>query len=111
MQHVANKNRKHSGHAAMAQGDDHYGRLLAMVALSYVAMYVLMYAMVNTFDNVFNNLNQVYMAGLMAAPMVPIELALMHRMYPNNVLNGAVAIALLVMLLSWLGIRHPGGRL
>jgi hypothetical protein len=107
MQHFANKNGKHSGHAAMAEGDGHYGRLLAMVALSYVAMYVLMYAMVNTFDNVFNNVNQVYMAGLMAAPMVPIELALMRRMYPNKVLNGAVvAIALLVMLLCWLGIRH-----
>lgn len=80
---------------------------MVMVALSYAAMYVLMYAMVNTFDNVFNNINQVYMAGLMAAPMVPIELALMGRMYPNKALNGAVvAIAVVVMLLCWFGIRQ-----
>lgn len=108
MQHATGKQEhRDSGHAAMAQGTGHYGRLLAMVALSYVTMYVLMYAMVDAFDNVLNNINQVYMAGLMAAPMVPIELALMRRMYPDKVKNGiVVAIALLVMLLCWLGIRH-----
>src|SRR3546814_9934097 len=62
----------------MKQG--HYGRLMAMVVLSFIAMYALMYAMVNSFDNVFNNVNQVYMAGLMAAPMLLIELALMASM-------------------------------
>ncbi len=30
--------------------------------------------MVNTFENVYSNLNEVYMAGLMTAPMVVIEL-------------------------------------
>ena len=47
---------------------NHYGRLLVMTAISFIAMYVLMYAMVDRFANVFVNLNQVYMAGLMAAP-------------------------------------------
>jgi len=45
-----------------------------MTALSFVAMYFLMYVMVNALDNVYMNFNQVYMAGLMAAPMVLIEL-------------------------------------
>jgi peptidoglycan/LPS O-acetylase OafA/YrhL len=88
-------------------GKGHYGRLLAMVLLSFLAMYALMYAMVDTFDNVFNNVNQVYMAGLMAAPMVLIELGLMSRMYPNRTLNailGAASIAL--MILFWVGIRQ-----
>jgi hypothetical protein len=53
-----------------------YSRLLLMVVLSFVSMYVLMYAMVNAFANVYLNANQVYMAGLMAAPMAIIELAL-----------------------------------
>jgi len=46
---------------------NHYGRLAAMGALSFVAMYVLMYAMVDSIDHVYNNFNQVYMAGLMTA--------------------------------------------
>src|SRR3546814_15840203 len=62
----------------------HYGRLMAMVALSFIAMYNLMYAMVNSFDNVFNNVNQVYMPVLMAAPMLLLESAMMDSMYPNK---------------------------
>ena len=47
-------------------------------------MYVLMYAMVNTLGDVYNSLNQVYMAGLMTAPMVVIEMLLMSGMYRNK---------------------------
>ena len=60
-----------------------YGRLLAMTMLSFVAMFILMYAMVDRLENVYVNFNQVYMAGLMAAPMVLIEMVLMRSMYPN----------------------------
>ncbi len=35
-------------------------------------MYILMYAIVNHFENVFHNVNQVYMAGLMAAPILDL---------------------------------------
>jgi hypothetical protein len=85
----------------------HYGRLLLMVGLSFLTMYVLMYAMVNTISNVYLNVNQLYMAGLMAAPMALIELLLMRGMYPNrraNLIIGAgSAIALVVF---WLLIRQ-----
>jgi uncharacterized protein (DUF305 family) len=37
--------------------------------------------------------NQVYMAGLMTAPMVVIELLVMRGMYHNRRLNAAVAVA------------------
>ena len=85
----------------------HYGRLMAMVALSFVAMYILIYAMVNRFENVFNNVNQAYMAGLMAAPMLLIELALMRSMYPDKRRNTWFAIgAVLFMALCWFGIRQ-----
>jgi hypothetical protein len=40
--------------------------------------------MVNAFANVYMNINQVYMAGLMAAPMGIIELALMGAMYRDR---------------------------
>ena len=75
----------------MAAG--HYKRLAAMSVLSFAAMYVLMYAMVDSFAHVYNNVNQVYMAGLMAAPMVLIELWLMRSMYQDRRLNLIVAAA------------------
>lgn len=85
----------------------HYPHLYLMAALSYVAMFVLMYAMVDRFSNVFINLNQFYMAGLMAAPMVLIELLVMRAMYPNKRLNTIiVAVSVAALSLFWFGIRE-----
>ena len=85
----------------------HYRRLLLMAALSFVSMYVLMYAMVNTFANVYMNLNQFYMAGLMAAPMVIIELALMGSMYPDRKRNAVImAVSLVALGVFWIFIRQ-----
>lgn len=84
-----------------------YWRLLAMTVMSFVTMYVLMYAMVNTFANAIPNLNQFYMAGLMAAPMVIIELLLMRSMYSNRHWNVAIlAASAVAMLAFWMGIRE-----
>jgi uncharacterized protein (DUF305 family) len=70
-------------------------------------MYVLMYAMVNTFANVYMNLNQFYMAGLMAAPMVVIELALMGAMYSDKRKNVVILVVSLVALSAlWVFIRR-----
>ena len=64
-----------------------YRHLLVMAVLSFASMYVLMYAMVNVFDNVYSNVNQSYMAGLMTAPMVVIELVVMRGMYHDRTRN------------------------
>jgi len=64
-----------------------YTTLAVMAVVSFAAMYVLMYAMVDRLENALPNLNQVYMAALMAAPMVAIELILMRRMYTNTRAN------------------------
>ena len=81
-----------------------YSRLLAMVLLSFIAMYVLMYAMVDGFGSVYNNINQAYMAALMAAPMMAIELWIMSGMYHNRRVNvlllcGAIAASALFFTL------------
>ncbi len=76
----------------------HYLRLLGMTVLSFIAMYVLMYAMVDEFASVYSNLNQAYMAGLMAAPMVLIEIGLMWSMYRNRAANLAIAAVSLAAL-------------
>lgn len=84
-----------------------YGRLIVMIGLSFVSMYVFMFAMVNVFTNVYPSFNQLYMAGLMTAPMAIIEVALMGMMYRNKKLNflviGAGVIALVVF---WILIRQ-----
>ena len=85
----------------------HYRRLLVMMALSFIAMYVLMYAMVDRFANVFNSVNQVYMAGLMAAAMLIIELLVMGGMYPNKRWNTILIVLGAVALIGfWVAIRQ-----
>jgi uncharacterized protein (DUF305 family) len=85
----------------------YYDRLLSMAALSFVSMYVLMYAMVDSFANVYVNLNQVYMAGLMTAPMIITELALMGAVYGDKRRNLAIAVASAVVLIAlWVAIRQ-----
>jgi len=76
--------------------ENHYRHLGIMAALSFAAMYILMYAMVDTVDHVFMNINQFYMAGLMTAPMVLIELIVMRGMYHDKRLNALIAGASVV---------------
>jgi uncharacterized protein (DUF305 family) len=93
------------GDASMSK--THYGRLLLMAGLSFLSMYVFMYAMVDTLENVHSNLNQVYMAGLMTAPMVIIELALMGAMYPDKKMNLAIgAASLFALIIFWVLVRQ-----
>ncbi len=88
-------------------GSKHYAYLALMAVLSFVAMYVLMYAMVNRLPNALPNVNQAYMAALMTAPMVLIELLVMHNMYPKPGLNLAVAAAAVLLGFgAWFGIRE-----
>ena len=85
----------------------HYLRLGPMAVLSFIAMYILMYSMVNVFSNVFSNLNQFYMAALMAAPMVLIELLLMSGMYPNKKWNALIsAVSVIALIVFWFCIRQ-----
>lgn len=86
---------------------NHYGKLGIMLLLSFVAMYVLMYAMVNTLGNVIPNFNQFYMAGLMTAPMVVIEVLLMGMMYKNKKINALiVGASVLLGVLFFVFIRQ-----
>jgi uncharacterized protein (DUF305 family) len=59
-----------------------------------------MYAMVDTFANIIPNINQAYMAGLMTAPMILIEILLMGHMYKNKRLNGIILVFGAVLLIS-----------
>jgi hypothetical protein len=87
--------------------ENHYRHLFAMAALSFVAMYILMYAMVNTIADVYMNVNHVYIAGLMTAPMIVIELLVMGGMYHNTKLNALIiAASALGALATFMFIRQ-----
>jgi uncharacterized protein (DUF305 family) len=90
--------------------ENHYRHLLVMAALSFAAMYMLMYAMVNTINDVHMNVNQVYMAGLMTAPMIVIELLVMRGMYHSRKLNALIIAGCVVGgLVMFLFIRQQTG--
>lgn len=96
-----------ASHAKPGMEKGHYLRLAAMIGLSFVAMYVLMYAMVDVLGNALPNLNQAYMAALMTAPMLVLELLLMGQMYANKKINAGLVIAgVLLLVLAWVGIRQ-----
>jgi uncharacterized protein (DUF305 family) len=92
----------HEGHEDRGM----YARLAAMIAVSFVWMYAAMFAMVYSLEDAYQNLNFVYMAGLMAGAMIPLELVFMRAMYPDTRLNVvSVAVAVLILVGSLLAIR------
>ena len=96
-----------TSHAMPGMEKGHYLRLAAMIGLSFVAMYVLMYAMVDVLGNALPNINQGYMAALMTAPMLIIEILLMGSMYGKKRLNfGILAASALVLVGAFVFIRQ-----
>lgn len=77
-------------------------QLAIMTLVMFVAMYGLMYAMVDRFENVYPNVNRFYMAGVMTAPMILIELVIMRTMYQNRTANIAIVVV------SLLAVRVSG---
>ncbi len=63
---------------------NHYKKLFAMAILSFVSIYLLMYSMVDRFENIIPGIDQLYMAAVMTAPMLIIEIILMRSMYVNK---------------------------
>lgn len=84
-----------------------YKKLALMVIISFMAMFILMYSMVDRFANVIPNYNQLYMAGLMTAAMIIIEIVLMGNMYMNKKLNAMIiAISAFVLVACFFFIRN-----
>lgn len=81
--------------------------LIVMTILHFGIMYMLMYMMVYKFADVYPNLNQVYMAGIMTAPMLVLEMLFMGSMYKNK--NIIVLMAVLVMAVLFIFIRKQTG--
>ena len=100
-------------HKSMNMKGEHknpYIKLIIMVLISFIAMYILMYAMVNSIANAVPNVNQFYMAGLMTAAMVIIEVVVMGTMYMNRKLNAIIiAFSSVVLIAFFLFIQQQTG--
>lgn len=95
---------------ATNEHDKMYNKLLLMTVLSFIAMYLFMYAMIDSLPNFYNNVNQFYMAGLMAMPMVIFELIIMNGMYMNRKKNAIIIGTSVVALIAFfLFIRFQTG--
>lgn len=95
---------KHMEHGGMKSM---YIKLAIMAVLSFISMYVFMYMMVERFADVYPNVNQFYMAGLMTAPMIIIEIFVMWSMYSNKTVNLViVGVSLVLLVLFTAGIRY-----
>lgn len=87
-----------------------YNKLLIMTVLSFIAMYLFMYAMIDRLPNFYNNVNQFYMAGLMAMPMVIFEVIIMRSMYMNRKKNIIIiGVSTVALIAFFLFIRFQTG--
>lgn len=85
----------------------HYLLLLAMTVLHFAAMYVLMFSMINASADFVHNLNFVYMAGLMTAPMIVLEIIFMRSMYRDWRMNAlVVGVGVLMLVTLFFAIRQ-----
>lgn len=81
--------------------------LVIMAFLHFLAMYGLMYMMVYKFTDIYSNLNQLYMAGMMTAPMLILEILFMGSMYKNK--NMIMTISIIVIAFLFIFIRKQIG--
>ena len=87
-----------------------YRELLLMAVGAFVTVYMLMYMMVDASADVYLNLNQLYMAAMLTAPMVVLELSLMRSMFPSRRANAViVAGAALTLIVSMALLRRQIG--
>lgn len=68
----------------------HYSMLGWMGLVHLVIMYLVMFAMIDTRGDFFNNVNMLYMAAMMAAPMIILMPLMMKSMYPDTKLNALI---------------------
>jgi uncharacterized protein (DUF305 family) len=80
-------------------------RLAVMTGISFVAMYLLMYAMVDKSENMLPNINTLYMALMMTAAMVMIELVVMGSMYAYKTKMIGLTISAIFLFASVIAIR------
>ncbi len=81
-----------------------YGKFMAMLGLSFIAMYITMYLNTYEWDHVWFSLTRFYMVCLGIAAMAVIMLSFMLNMYKNKKKNIAIYLGSLILFVSALGL-------
>ena len=93
---------KENTHDGMKKNN--YGKFMAMLGLSFIAMYITMYLNTYEWDHVWFSLTRFYMVCLGIAAMAVIMLSLMLNMYKNKKKNIAIYLGSLILFVSALGL-------
>jgi peptidoglycan/LPS O-acetylase OafA/YrhL len=93
---------KENTHDGMKKNN--YGKFMAMLGLSFIAMYITMYLNTYEWDHVWFSLTRFYMVCLGIAAMALIMLSLMLNMYKNKKKNIAIYLGSLILFVSALGL-------
>ena len=81
-------------------------KLLMMIGLHFLSMFILMYSMIYVWDHFYLNLNKIYMAAIMTAPMLIIEILLMGSMYEDKkILSYLMGAGIALLVIVFLFIR------
>lgn len=79
-----------------------YRMLGIEVGIHFIIMFIVMYTMVYAFNDAFLNINNVYMTGMMVAPMVSLMLVMMGHMYKDKRLNLILHVSSIVIFFALL---------
>jgi hypothetical protein len=87
--------------------ENSYKKLALAISINTVIMFLLTYIMIDTIGDFRISLNNIYMALIMAAPMVIVMLLVMHSMFMNKKLNVGLHVTFgVVIILLFFLIRN-----
>lgn len=89
-----------------------YRKLAIAVTINTIIMFFLTYVMISSINHFQVNINRIYMALIMAAPMVIVMLLVMRSMFMNKRLNAILLITfglLTVLLFILIRTQTPVG--
>lgn len=89
-----------------------YKKLAIATTINAVIMFLLTYVMIASLDHLLVNINRIYMALIMAAPMVLVMLTVMRSMFKDRRLNTILYVtfgALFVLLFFLIRTQTPVG--
>ncbi|WP_375452752.1 DUF305 domain-containing protein [uncultured Devosia sp.] len=87
-----------------------YFSLAINIVVGLVIMYFVMFVMIDGVMDFYNNINMSYMAIMMAAPMGPLMLLTMQRMYPRRLINLTLhALFAIAFVAAFIAIRWQVG--
>lgn len=82
-----------SDHAMDRKMTSSYRNLFFVSIIHFIIMYAVMFTMVDRAASIYLNVNNLYMTGMMLAPMVLLMPLTMAMMYPNKKLNNLIYIS------------------